>query len=90
MWRRPHKVQEQRMCIIYGCQEKMWLYGRCKPHFRGLDPQLYEKLKSMTRAERQIEFEKTISEPPFREPWTFEGDEEKLAEMTEKQEIEHE
>ncbi|HXA78722.1 MAG TPA: hypothetical protein VNV41_16425 [Candidatus Acidoferrales bacterium] len=44
----------------------------------------------MTRAERQIEFEKTISEPPFREPWTFEGDEEKLAEMTEKQEIEHE
>jgi hypothetical protein len=40
--------------------------------FRKMDPTLFERLKSMTRAEREIEFEKATGVPE-RGKWEYEN-----------------
>ncbi len=47
-------------------------YGRCTACFRLMVPALYARLKKLTRAERQIEFENTTGQPePHR--WEYEN-----------------
>jgi hypothetical protein len=68
-------------CCVYECEQPIWQYGRCKLHFASLDPQMFEKLKGMNRAQRQVEFIK-LSQPD-RPKWTYENPEGE-AELAEK------
>jgi len=52
-------------------------YGRCTACFRAMDPALFAHLKKLTRAERQIEFEKIARQPALRK-WEWTGMEEEL------------
>jgi hypothetical protein len=67
----------------------VYVYGRCAPCFRTIDPRLFRRLKAMTRAERIAEFAKTTGqvEPP---KWEFENPdgEAELAERVQQQEHE--
>jgi hypothetical protein len=67
------KKRAARLCCVYGCQEPLWIYGRCSAHFRSLDLVLFERLKNMTRAQRKIEFEKAIRMPE-RPKWEYKNE----------------
>jgi hypothetical protein len=69
---RYHKQGVQQVCCEQGCDQPRFCYGRCKNHFAHLDPTLYARLKGMTRAARQIEFERATSQPE-RPSWTYEN-----------------
>jgi len=62
-------------------------YGRCHRHFVALDSKERERLKGMLRPQREVEY-KTAKLPPEKPRWTYEGDEQALIAMTERQERE--
>jgi hypothetical protein len=67
-----HNKRVRRTCCEHGCDKPRFCYGRCTSHFANLDPKLYERLKAMTRAERQIEFEKATAQPEMPR-WEYEN-----------------
>jgi hypothetical protein len=77
-------------CCEPKCERGRFVYGRCSDHFRQMDPALYARLQSMTRAERNAEFDQMRIHPPASK-WRFEPtpeQEAELAAMVEKQERE--
>jgi hypothetical protein len=67
-------------CCVEGCKNRLWLYGRCKRCFEGLDPWMYQQLKDVPQDERQRTFER-LSRPPDRPKWEYPGDEDALADQ---------
>jgi len=74
------KNRAVRLCCENGCQKPRWIYGRCSAHFRSLDPKLFKVLKNMSRAQRQVEFEK-VSQVPECPKWEYTNDAGELALM---------
>ena len=67
-----------RLCCI--CKKApLFQYGRCTTCFRAMDPGLFARLKKLTRAERQIEFERITGQPEMPK-WHWPGDEQALIE----------
>lgn len=83
------KKREPRLCCEPNCGRVYFCFGRCKTCFREMDSYLYARLKSMSRAERQAEFQKATSQPE-RPRWTYEGDEAALIAENQKGEQHHE
>ena len=78
-----HSKRVAAECCEYGCEQPRFCYGRCTAHFARLDSKSYERLKRMTKAERQVEYQKATAQPA-RPRWEWLGDENTLAEMTAK------
>jgi hypothetical protein len=55
--------------------------GRCLPCFRVMDKKLLRRLQKMSRAEREAIFARQSVPELKLEPWTWEGQEEELAEQ---------
>jgi hypothetical protein len=72
-------------CCEPGCFGERHCYGRCIRHYRAMDPAEVARLKSMTRAEREAEFNQVRIHPPIPK-FEYEGDEAALAAMIERQE----
>ena len=66
-----------RVCCVDGCGKPRYCRDRCLVH--------YGAFRRMTNAERTAELEKS-KQAPVLTPWTYEGDENALAEMTAKSE----
>jgi hypothetical protein len=75
------------ICCVEGCPNRIWLYGRCKRCFEGLDPEMYQQLKDVPQAERQKMLER-LSQPPERPKWQYENPEGELELMRLNAEIE--
>jgi hypothetical protein len=75
-----------KLCCV--CKKApLFNYGRCTTCFRAMDPTLFARLKKLSRAERAQEFEQITGQPALPR-WTYEGDEDALAELVERQERE--
>ena len=79
-----HKRVPNRCCES-GCDKPRYCYGRCTTHFAHLDPTLAASLKGMTRAERNVEFQRATMQPE-RPRWEFEGDEQFLIDKLKREE----
>lgn len=66
-------------CCEHGCNQPRYSYGRCFGHFRQMDPQLYARLRNMTRAARAKEFEEATAPPE--KPWEFEPSPEQVEDL---------
>ena len=85
----PHDRKKFICCCEPGCLAKRFCFGRCEAHFRTMDPDLTARLRSMSKAERRAEFNSTQIHPPIAMPkWEYEGDQDALAAMFDKQEKE--
>jgi hypothetical protein len=68
-----------RMCCV--CKKApIFQYGRCPSCFRAMDPAVFARLKKLSRADRNTEFEKLAgaSEMP---PWEYEPTPAQVAEL---------
>ena len=59
------------VCCERGCENPRLNYGRCKKHLAALDSRERERLRRMTRAERQVEFQKAAQ--PQSPRWEYEN-----------------
>jgi hypothetical protein len=84
-------MSHQRKCLVRccepGCSAERYCLGRCLAHYREMDPGLCARLRSMSKEERRAEFEQMRVHPP-RPKFEWDGDEEALAKLVEKQEQE--
>jgi hypothetical protein len=74
-----HWKKVPKTCCEPGCNQPRHIYARCPAHFRKMDPQLYARLRKMTRAARAKELEKTTAQPT--KAWEFEPSPEQEAEL---------
>jgi hypothetical protein len=82
-----HHPKKIILCCEPGCEAPRYVYGRCADHFRQMDPALFERLKGMSRKDRAAEFERTTTQPELPR-WTYEGDQDALAQIVERKEQE--
>ena len=80
-----HQRKRLVRCCEPGCSGERYCLGRCNAHFRKIDPVEAARLRNLTRAEREAEFDSMRVHPPMPK-WEYEGDQDALAAVVEKQE----
>lgn len=81
-----HNNRVANVCCV--CRMKLvWQYGRCVSCYRGMSPVLLAHLKTLDRSARALEYQTVAAHDPLPK-WTWEGDEDALVAMVEKQECE--
>jgi hypothetical protein len=69
-------------CCIPDCTSRRWVVGRCHAHtqeLRRTEPDEFQRLKSLTRADQEIEFRRTAHPPA--PSWTYEPTEAMVDEL---------
>jgi hypothetical protein len=66
-----HERKQFIRCCEPNCLAEQYSSGRCIAHYRAMDPALRARLRRMTKAERQAEFDQTRVHP-IGPKWQFE------------------
>lgn len=66
----------KKTCVVCGA-EKRFEFGRCRPCFRKMDATTLGRLRKMSRAQREQEFDRMLTHPA-RPKFEYEGRESEL------------
>jgi len=78
----------RKTCCEFDCSAPRYSLGRCGVHFKALPESEKARLRALPADEREAEFDSFRGRPPAAAPWEWEGNEQALIEMVEKQEKE--
>ena len=70
MYRRKKRAKPS--CCEFACDSPRFCFGRCHEHFAALSSDQYQRLKNLSRAERKVEFQKSIIRPELPH-WEYEN-----------------